>query len=69
MAELTPRELDPRWWRRAVERRDRAALVISTATAKTHVSRILGKLEARDRAQLVVMAYEAGVVTPGRLVG
>ncbi len=42
-------------------------LVISPATAKTHVSRILGKLEARDRAQLVVIAYESGLVTPGRL--
>jgi len=37
-------------------------LVISPATAKTHVSRILLKLAARDRAQLVVMAYESGLV-------
>ncbi|SDU71557.1 response regulator [Jiangella alkaliphila] len=42
-------------------------LVLSPATAKTHVSRILTKLDARDRAQLVVLAYEAGVVTPGWL--
>ncbi len=42
-------------------------LVISPATAKTHVSRILGKLAARDRAQLVVMAYESGLVTPSRI--
>lgn len=41
-------------------------LVISPATAKTHVSRIMSKLEARDRAQLVVLAYESGVVAPGR---
>jgi DNA-binding NarL/FixJ family response regulator len=41
-------------------------LTISKATAKTHVSRIMGKLEARDRAQLVVLAYETGLVTPGR---
>jgi DNA-binding NarL/FixJ family response regulator len=41
------------------------ALVISPATAKTHVSRILSKLDARDRAQLVVIAYENGLVTPG----
>jgi DNA-binding NarL/FixJ family response regulator len=41
--------------------------VISPATAKTHVSRILGKLDARDRAQLVVIAYESGLVTPNRL--
>ncbi len=40
---------------------------ISPATAKTHVSRILSKLGARDRAQLVVIAYEAGIVVPGRL--
>jgi DNA-binding NarL/FixJ family response regulator len=39
-----------------------ARLVISPATAKTHVSRILMKLGARDRAQLVVMAYESGLV-------
>jgi DNA-binding NarL/FixJ family response regulator len=38
-------------------------LVISPATSKTHVSRILSKLEARDRAQLVVIAYESGLVT------
>lgn len=40
-------------------------LFMSHATAKTHVSRLLTKLNARDRAQLVVAAYEAGVVTPG----
>ena len=40
-------------------------LVVSPATAKTHVSRILAKLGARDRAQLVMLAYEAGLVTPG----
>jgi DNA-binding NarL/FixJ family response regulator len=39
-------------------------LVISPATAKTHVSRILLKLAARDRAQLVVIAYESGLVKP-----
>jgi len=39
------------------------ALHMSAATAKTHVSRILMKLDARDRAQLVVMAYETGFVT------
>jgi DNA-binding NarL/FixJ family response regulator len=41
-----------------------AHLVISPATARTHVSRILTKLGARDRAQLVVLAYESGLVTP-----
>lgn len=41
-------------------------LVISTATARTHVSRIMTKVGARDRAQLVVLAYESGLVTPGK---
>jgi DNA-binding NarL/FixJ family response regulator len=40
-------------------------LFMSPATAKTHVSRVLTKLDARDRAQLVVIAYEAGVIAPG----
>jgi len=40
-------------------------LVVSTATAKTHVSRVLAKLQARDRAQLVMLAYETGLVSPG----
>ena len=43
-------------------------LVVTRATAKTHVSRALCKLHARDRAQLVVLAYEAGLVRPGRQV-
>ena len=43
-----------------------ATLVVSPLTAKTHVSRILTKLGVRDRAQLVVLAYEAGLVVPGR---
>jgi DNA-binding NarL/FixJ family response regulator len=41
-------------------------LVVSPATAKTHVSRVMGKLDARDRAQVVVAAYESGLVQPGR---
>jgi len=41
-------------------------LVMSPATAKTHVSRLLTKLQARDRAQLVMVAYESGVASPGR---
>jgi DNA-binding CsgD family transcriptional regulator len=41
-----------------------AQLVISTATARTHVSRVMTKIGARDRAQLVVLAYESGLVTP-----
>ena len=40
-------------------------LFMSLATAKTHVGRLLAKLHARDRAQLVVLAYEAGIVVPG----
>lgn len=40
-------------------------LGLSPLTAKTHVSRIMGKLGARDRAQLVIVAYESGLVTPG----
>ena len=42
-------------------------LVISPATARTHVSRAMVKLHARDRAQLVVFAYESGLVAPGGL--
>jgi DNA-binding NarL/FixJ family response regulator len=40
-------------------------LFISEATVKTHVRNLLTKLDARDRVQLVVLAYEAGLVTPG----
>jgi len=39
-------------------------LVLSPATAKTHVSRIMTKVDVRDRTQLVVLAYESGMVTP-----
>ena len=42
-----------------------SALYVSHATVKTHVSRLLMKLDARDRAQLVMVAYETGVVVPG----
>jgi DNA-binding NarL/FixJ family response regulator len=41
-------------------------LVISPATVRTHINRVMTKLAARDRAQLMVMAYEAGLVAPGR---
>jgi len=40
-------------------------LFVSPATAKTHVARILSKLELRDRVQAVVLAYETGLVQPG----
>jgi DNA-binding NarL/FixJ family response regulator len=42
------------------------SLCISMATAKTHVARLLAKLGARDRVQLVITAYEAGLVSPSR---
>ena len=65
--QLTPREAEV--WT-AVARglsNDEIAdtLFMSYATAKTHVSRLLTKLGARDRAQLVMLAYESGVVSPG----
>ena len=41
-----------------------AELFISVATAKSHVARLLTKLDARDRVQLVIIAYETGLVAP-----
>lgn len=40
-------------------------LVLSPVTVKTHINRAMSKLDARDRAQLVIIAYEAGLVRPG----
>ena len=40
-------------------------LYLGEATVKTHVGRVLGKLDARDRVQAVVAAYESGLVEPG----
>lgn len=42
-----------------------ARMGISPVTAKTHINRAMAKLHARDRAQLVILAYESGLVTPG----
>jgi DNA-binding NarL/FixJ family response regulator len=67
LEELTPRELEVlKLVARGLTNNEIAdELVLSQATVKTHVKRILSKLEARDRVQAVVMAYEAGLVTPG----
>ena len=67
IAALTPREREvlALVGRGASNAEVAAALVVSPLTAKTHVARLFAKLGARDRAQLVVIAYESGIVVPG----
>ncbi len=67
LAELTPREREVlALVGRGLSNQEIAELlVLSPLTAKTHVARLFMKLAARDRAQLVVIAYESGLVVPG----
>ena len=67
LEELTPRELEVLVLiaRGRSNREIASELVLSEATVKTHVKRVLAKLAVRDRVHAVVLAYESGLITPG----
>ena len=67
LAELTERELEVlRLVARGLANREIAsALFLSEATVKTHLANLMRKLELRDRVQVVVLAYESGLIRPG----